>query len=68
MTKLAVQLFHAAHKMANGHFGRLFQMCIDVVLLTFCGVLREDGEEVELDTDIERLNHFCMGCVVDASI
>ena len=49
--------------MTNGHFGWLFQMVVDIELLTFCCVIGEDLQQVESDTVFERLNRFLTGFV-----
>ena len=62
--KVAVQLFDMVREVPNGHFGRFFQIHVDVVLLTFFCVLGEDGQQMELGTVFKRLHRFCAGCVM----
>ena len=63
MADIAVELFHMVRKMTNGHLGGLFQMIIDIILLTFCCVIGEDLQQMEPDTVFKRLNRFLTGLV-----
>ena len=63
MADVAVELFHTVRKMTNGHLGGLFQMITDVILLTFCCVIGEDLQQMELNTVFKRLNRFLTGLV-----
>ena len=63
MADVAVELFHTSREMTNGHLGGRFQMVVYVKLLTFCCVIGEDLQQVELDTVFERLNPFLRGFV-----
>ena len=51
-------------EVTNGHFGGLFQMIINITLLTFCRLIREDLQQMELDTVFKRLNRFLTGLVL----
>ena len=50
--------------MTNGHFGWLFQMVTNIVLLTFCCVIGEDLQQVESDTVFKRLDRSLTECII----
>ena len=58
MADVAVELFHTSREMTNGHFGWLFQMVVNIKLLTFCCVIGEDLQQVESDAILEGLDRF----------